>query len=305
MNSITGNIFEIQRFSIHDGPGIRTTVFLKGCPLRCLWCHNPEGVNISVQLSFIPAKCIDCGYCFRVCPNGAHQKVDGQHILDRDRCKVCGKCTIECYSGALELIGRNSSVDEVIAKVLRDKPFYETSGGGMTLSGGEPLMQIDFSEALLKAAKQEGLNCCVETSGQVNFSSFERVIPYVDLFLFDIKEMIPEKHVEFTGASNKLILENLRQLYKSGARILLRLPMIPGYNDHIEHFEKVVQLKQLMPDIVGIEIMPYHNLGTSKIDRLGLGGVPREESVVPDNLTINGWIDQFEILGVTVRNLKK
>ena len=301
---MNGRIFDIQRFSIHDGPGIRTTVFFKGCPLACIWCHNPEGVRYGYMLSFLPNLCIGCGFCFETCPNGAHQMAKGQHVLDRDACQVCGACCEGCFSGALEFIGRDASVEEVLAEVLRDVPFYETSGGGMTLSGGEPMMQAGFSEALLKAAKQEGLHCCMETCGFAPFPLFERIMPYVDLFLYDIKETDEKRHVAYTGQSNRLILENLRALHHHGAQIVLRLPTIPGYNDRPDHFQTIAELVRELPGLAGVKVMPYHSLGTSKLDRLGLDREDREKSHPPERETIRGWIEQLERHGVPVLNAK-
>ncbi|MGQ9632522.1 MAG: glycyl-radical enzyme activating protein [bacterium] len=303
--NVKGRIFDIQRFSIHDGPGIRTNVFMKGCPLRCLWCHNPESISPDPVLSFLPDRCIGCGYCFRVCPNEAH-RMDPErgHTLDRGRCKVCGLCAKECYAGALELIGRDATVDEVIAEVLRDKSFYETSGGGMTLSGGEPMMQIDFAEAILKRAKEEELHCCVETCGFCNFSLFERIFDYVDLFIYDIKDIDESRHRDFTGVSNGPILRNVKALHDRKARILIRLPIIPGYNDRDDHFEGVAALFRGLPKIEGVEIIPYHRLGASKADRLGIDPKTRERSHPPDQKTVDVWIACLEELSVRVINRK-
>ena len=180
-----GLVFDIQRFSIHDGSGIRTTVFLKGCPLRCVWCHNPESLEKEPEVSFVPAKCIGCGCCFKTCVQGGHVLRDGRHILVRAVCKRCGACAAKCPSQAIEVIGREMTVADVIAEVVRDKPFYETSGGGMTLSGGEPMAQFGFSLALLQAAKVEGLHTCVETSGYGSKKRFLELRHFVDLFLWD------------------------------------------------------------------------------------------------------------------------
>jgi len=300
---ITGRIFDVQRFSIHDGPGIRTTVFLKGCPLRCIWCHNPEGMSPGSLLSFLPDRCIGCGYCMRACRNGAH-RMDPQkgHVIDRDRCVVCGLCAEECYSGALELVGRDATVQEVLDEVLRDRAFYETSGGGMTLSGGEPLMQIDFSAVLLAAARDEGLHCAVETCGHVDFARFERVLSCVDLFLYDVKETDEQRHVDYTGVSNERILRNLKDLHDRGAAILIRLPIIPGLNDREEHFRAIADLARTMPNLEGVEIMPYHRLGVGKRERFGLGPDRLTDVAAPDQETVAGYVSFLRDLGVKVRN---
>ena len=299
---MTGLIFEIQRFSIHDGPGIRTTVFLKGCPLNCLWCHNPEGVSREPLLSFLPARCVGCGYCFRVCPEGAHIMRGETHVLDRARCRVCGKCVTECHAGALELVGREVTVEDVLAEVLADKPFYETSGGGMTLSGGEPLMQPDFAEALLKAAKAEGLHNAVETCGFAEWTRFERMLPWTDLFLFDLKETDPDRHTEFTGAPLEPILRNLRELHARGAKVLLRLPVVPGHNDQREHFEAVGALCRELPGLLGVEVMPYHRLGEGKRDRLGLPTDDRPDIKPPTRETVAAWVKALRDSGANVLN---
>lgn len=302
---MTGIVFDIQRFSIHDGPGIRTTVFLKGCPLACLWCHNPEGISAEPILSFTPDKCIGCGYCFEVCPHHAHRMVEADHVLDRDRCVVCGRCARQCYAQALEVIGREMSVAEVIEEVRKDEPFYETSRGGMTLSGGEPLHQINFSLALLRAAKEAGLHCCIETSGLATFEVIQRTMGLVDLYLYDLKETDPGRHVAFTGVSNERILANLRALHDAGEGVRLRLPIIPGCNDRDDAFREIAALVAELPDLEGVEIMPYHNLGTSKNRRLGLTAPAGPEPTTPDADQVDAWICRFEELGVTLLNEKK
>ena len=301
VGTVRGMIFDIQRFSIHDGPGIRTTVFMKGCPLRCLWCHNPEGTSIEPGLSFLPDRCIGCGYCFRACPRSGHRMEDGKHILVRDECVVCGSCTEECYAGALEYIGREATVDEVLETVMRDQPFYETSGGGVTLSGGEPMMQIEFTEAILTESKARGLHTCVETSGHTQYEYIERIGSLVDLFLYDVKEMDNDRHIEYTGVPNTLLLANLQRLHDSGAAILIRVPMIPGLNDRPDNFQGLANLAARLPHIQGIELLPYHPLGVSKRERLGMEpDVSRPVS--PDDAMVAGWIRTLRDLGANVIN---
>lgn len=295
---MTGRIFEIQRYCIHDGPGIRTTVFLKGCPLNCLWCHNPEGIAPGRALSFMPARCIGCGYCFRVCEQRAHAVADKAHTLDRGRCRVCGACAQECYAGALEVVGRDVTVEDALAEVLKDKPFYETSGGGMTLSGGEPLMQIDFTEALLRATRGAGLNTCVETCGFADWGRFERVRGWVDLFLYDLKETDAARHEEFTGVPLAPILSNLRALHASGAAVQLRLPIVPGCNDREEHLRAVAALVRELPRLRGVEIMPYHRLGESKLERMGLTDRERANATPPPPAEVERWVALLKSEGV-------
>lgn len=303
MAAVAGRIFNVQRFSIHDGPGIRTTVFLKGCPLRCLWCHNPEGISYEQHLSFLQRNCILCRYCFQVCPHQVHaMDPERGHILLRERCDVCGLCTRECYAKALELVGRDVTVQEVLDEVLRDRPFYETSGGGMTLSGGEPLLQIDFAEALLQAAKEVGLHCAIETCGHVSFRRFRRVLPYVDLFFYDLKDMDARRHREYMGVTNTLILANLKALHDTGTAILVRLPVIPGLNDRPDHFEGVARLVATLPKLQGVEIMPYHRLGTGKRERMGLDTTTELHVETSRRETVSQWVDTLRDLGVLVVN---
>ena len=268
--ALAGRIFDIQRFSIHDGPGIRTTVFLQGCPLDCAWCHNPEGRVPGPQLAFSPTLCIGCGYCLRHCPNGAHV-LDGEaHRLDRQVCAACFACAEGCYSGALEVLGSERTVADVLDEVLRDRPFYEESGGGVTLSGGEPLAQPAFAEALLRAAKDAGLHTCLETCGAVPWEDLEAVAPHIDLFLYDWKETDPKRHRAFTGRDNASIRENLRRLHERGADIILRCPVIPGINLRDDHLAGIADLARALPRLKGVKVMAYHRLGDGKRERLGL-----------------------------------
>lgn len=265
-----GMIFDIQRTSIHNGPGIRTTVFLKGCPLRCLWCHNPEGLLVHRQLAFTPSLCIGCGYCFEHCPNAAHVMAGEKHELLRERCAACFLCVGQCHSNALEIIGREVTVHEVMDEVLKDRIFYEESGGGMTLSGGEPLMQFDFTKALLEAAKAEGIHNCLQTSGFTSDDCLLEIVPLVDLFLFDYKETDSQRHEAYVGVPNDGALENLRRIDREGAQTVLRCPLIPTVNLRDNHLRGIVALQRSLKNCRGIHIIGYHPLGESKRERLGL-----------------------------------
>jgi pyruvate formate lyase activating enzyme len=299
--SIHGRITEIQRFSIHDGPGIRTTVFLKGCPLHCWWCHNPETQHAAPQLAFTAATCIACGDCVAACPRGARSLGD-LRAIDRSACVACGACATACPAGALELVGREVTVGEVIAEVERDRPFYQQSGGGLTLSGGEPLLQADFAVGLLEAARAAGLHTCVETCSQVDPAVLDRVLPLVDLFLCDFKETDPERHRTWTGVGNQRILANLRRLHAAGAHLRLRCPIIPGLNDRAEHFAGIAALAGELAGIEGVEIMPFHRLGESKVDRFGLTGLHQNLAVAPEPAQVRAWIDGLTGAGARVLN---
>jgi glycyl-radical enzyme activating protein len=297
-DELTGLVFEIQRFAIHDGPGIRTSVFLKGCPLRCLWCHNPEGQSAEPQLFYLPEKCIACRYCEGACRRGNHSFVAGTHLFDRANCAGCGECTRECYARALELSGREMTVSQVLAQALKDRDFYAASGGGLTLSGGEPMQQFDFALALLKAAHQAGLHTCLETSGCSSTARYLEIRPWVDLFLYDIKETDPARHRQYTGVSNDLILANLLALdaecaRSAGAALVLRCPIIPGLNDRADHFAALARLAEQLSHLVEIHILPYHPLGGSKRQRLGLA--PALPGVVtPDDEQVAAWVEALQ-----------
>jgi pyruvate formate lyase activating enzyme len=265
----TGTIFSIERCSLHDGPGIRTTVFLKGCPLRCQWCHNPESQSRREELYFLDENCVACGSCAAVCPAGCHRVTDAAHTIDRADCQRCGQCVDACPTGALELKGQRVTVREVMKTVLRDRHFYEDSGGGLTLCGGEPMAQPAFVLALLKAAKAEGIHTVLETCGFIQTAKFMSVLPYVDLFYFDWKETDTERHRNYTGVKNELILQNLAELDAAGAEIVLRCPIIPGLNARPDHFEGIAQLANQHPRVREVHVLPYHPMGASKSTRLG------------------------------------
>jgi pyruvate formate lyase activating enzyme len=272
-----GWIFDIKRFAVHDGPGIRTTVFLKGCSLRCRWCHNPESISPQPELMLHPQRCIACGACLTICPVGAHHLTpDGGRTLDRDRCTRCGRCAEACYAEALVMVGRRVSVDDVMAVVREDAKFYEHSGGGVTLSGGEPLTQGAFTTALLAQCQAEGFHTALDTSGHAAWRVLRRVIPHVDLVLYDVKHISPRQHKRYTGASNRLILTNLRRLCEVGVPIEIRMPIIPTLNDAQKTISATARLLGSLPNITGVRLLPYHRLAGSKYQSLG------RENTLPD-----------------------
>lgn len=269
VNSREGLIFDIQRFSLHDGSGIRTLVFMKGCPLRCLWCCNPESQLPTPELMLFPSRCIACGGCREVCE---HQAVvpdpAGGFATDRSRCQTCGRCVEACPAEARVLRGRWISVEEALREVERDRIFYRTSGGGVTLSGGEPLFQAAFVADLLKACRAQGINTAIETCGHASWEEFLPVLEHTDTVLFDIKHVDPIVHRRFTGAGNELILANLRRAVKGGARVVLRLPLVSGCNAEPGTVRAVASLAREL-GIPDLHLLPYHRLGESKYQALG------------------------------------
>lgn len=283
-----GIVFDIQRCSYHDGPGIRSTVFFKGCNLRCPWCHNPESFLMKPQLQFIDSKCINCGLCENVCPNKVHSFPSRQqtqsnqsesgldpnsttHQIDFAKCKLTGECVKACPTGALSIIGREMSADEVIEIVLKDLDYYKESGGGVTFSGGEPTLQPEFLLELLMLSKKHNLHTCLESNGYVSKSVLEDIIPYLDLILLDYKTDEADKLSKIPGTGDgKLWFAALEYIQAAGKPVILRMPIIPGFNDNPEHFVKAKALKSKYSVIQKIEIMPYHLLGQDKWERIGL-----------------------------------
>ncbi len=264
-----GRVFNIQRFSVHDGPGIRTTVFLKGCPLSCLWCHNPEGGSFHPEIVVVENRCIECGECVSVCPLGLPSGVGGGWAGDKRRCVMCGSCVDACPTEARQIAGRDVWVDEVMEEILKDRVFYDDSGGGVTFSGGEPLAQPRFLTAMLEACRAEGVHTAVDTSGLVSKDRLLDMAALADLVLFDVKLVDAVRHREYTGVSNETILENLRTLGASGCAIWLRVPIIPGINDDPENIEATARLAASLPSVQRVSLLPYHRLGSDKLKRLG------------------------------------
>lgn len=265
----SGIIFDIQRFSLHDGPGIRTTVFLKGCPLRCAWCHNPESWKMMPQLQLRRDLCTYCETCVHACSRQAHNVSADRHNVNFETCTGCGHCISQCVSGALTLTGRNMDTDSVMAEVLADSVYYKNSGGGLTVSGGEPLLQFEFLCQLLKSAHDNRIHTCVETSGYADITKIETLCSLVDLFLFDIKLLDEAEHIRYTGVSNRQILQNLDFLCTHGQSVILRCPIIPGINDTDGHIVGIAALSQYYPQLTGVHILPYHNMGKDKWNRIG------------------------------------
>ena len=267
-----GVIFDIQRYSIHDGPGIRTVVFLKGCPLRCQWCSNPEGRNPVPELEFFGSRCERCGRCVEVCPREAVNRVldsAPEEKLDRRACDLCGLCVEACPSSALILSGRRVTVEEVMVEVKKDLAFYRRSGGGVTLSGGDPLAQPSFARALLERCGEANIHTAIETCGHAPEQVFRQVVEPSDLVLYDLKHADPEEHQRLTGASNTVVLRNLRVLVGMGKTIVARLPLIPGRNDGEANLREIGTLLSGL-GIREVHLMPFHQLGKDKYQRLGI-----------------------------------
>jgi pyruvate formate lyase activating enzyme len=287
-----GIVFDIQKFSIHDGPGIRTTVFLKGCPLRCLWCHNPESHKREPEISFTADRCIHCGWCFENCPQSAHVQQEHRHVLLRDRCIRCGICAQKCFARAIEVIGREMTVTEVMTEVIKDLAFYQTSGGGLTLSGGEPMMQYPFTAALLRAAKAAGLHTCLDTCGFAPPEQYLSLLHDVDLFLYDIKDTQAARHLQLTGAPLAPILDNLKKIDAAGGQIILRCPLIPGINTDLEHLHNLAELANSLDHIVAVTLHPYHPLGQSKAEHIGASW-PLPENSFAGQADIADWLREI------------
>jgi len=267
---VKGLIFDIKRFEVHDGPGIRTTVFLKGCPLRCFWCQNPEGLKLKQEIMFYPERCISCGACMATCPRGAHEIRNNIHVYFRDKCENCGRCAESCYSGALQFVGKWMNVDDLIKVVLMDKPFYNASNGGVTLSGGDPVMQYEFSYAFLERCKSEGLHTAIETAAYCRWEVLEKLLSVTDLIMMDIKHIDSEVHYKATGVRNDIILENAKKLAETDKPLIIRIPIVPTVNDSPEAIAAIAKFIQSFKNLMFLELLPFHRLGEVKYRALGI-----------------------------------
>jgi pyruvate formate lyase activating enzyme len=284
-------VFDIQSFSLHDGPGIRTAVFMKGCNLNCFWCHNPESWNTEPELQFYQNKCISCGTCAVICPNN----VDGKPAMFTENCELCAKCAQNCYSQAIMLAGYKISVPELMKKLLSDRDIFEQSGGGVTFTGGEPLLQGDFLLEALQACKKENISTAVETALCAPWKAVESVLPYVDLMMCDIKTVNDQKHVEGTGQSNRLILENIKGICEAGANVLFRTPVIPGFNDDTESMNEIAGFIKLLENLHKIELLPFHGICSGKYSSLNRS-FKAEALISPTREKMN------ELAGIFVKN---
>lgn len=270
MTEATGIVFNIQRYSIDDGPGIRTTVFLKGCPLSCVWCSNPESQNTEPELMHRDSLCKRCYRCVATCPLGAVTVGPDGIVIDRDVCDACGECVETCPHGAMRIAGEEMTVEQVFDVVRRDADFYRDSGGGVTISGGEALLQPDFTLALLKRFREAGFHTCLDTAGAGDLEDLRRIIPYVDLFYFDIKHLDPEMHRAMTGGSNTKILRNFEEVAASGVPLVVRVPVVPGFNDNISDIAAIAELVAVVAPHADVHLLPYHRYGQQKYAMLGL-----------------------------------
>jgi pyruvate formate lyase activating enzyme len=311
---LTGKFYDIQGFSVHDGPGIRLTLFMKGCPLRCPWCHSPESQAFPTELNWMEIKCVGiekCGNCLNVCPHGAitvgkkKMAVTGDEeitlvTVDRSKCDNCGKCAEACTSKALYMCGTDYTIDEIMQRVRRDIPFFKKSGGGVTVSGGECLYQPEFLLELLKRCKAEDIHTAVDTTGFAKWEVIEPILPYTDLFLLDIKGVDPEKHKQITGVPNELILENARKIAKAGGKFQIRIPVIPLYNDSVKAFDEMGSfIKELGDAVEVVQLLPYHNLGVVKWERLQKNA-PVLEATPPSDELMQARKKQLEDMGLNV-----
>ena len=302
-------IFNKQKYNMYDGPGVRTLVFFKGCPLRCKWCSNPEGLERKYQIMFKPTTCVSCGSCVPVCPQKIHSiSSSGEHIIDRSiDCIGCGQCVEACIPDALKVSGEQVPISELLEYVEQDRAFYDQSGGGVTLGGGEVTSQPEAAINLLQACKQEGLHTAIETCGYTKKETILRFAEYVDLFLFDLKHIDPDRHFELTGVRNEMILENLEELIMKRNHVKVRMPMLKGINDSEAEIRGVIEfLKPFrnFKNFEGIDLLPYHKLGVNKYVQLGMDypieGDPSLDDADLDR--IEGWIREYDFPVSVIRH---
>lgn len=294
-----GTIINIQKYCVHDGPGIRTTVFFKGCPLRCWWCHNPESHNPKHEIMFFQERCTGCGICIKRCPQNAIEVINSVPTTDKQKCSLCGKCTNFCPNNAREYVGEDITAKELIKEIIKDRVFYEESGGGVTFSGGEPLIHTDFLNEVLKICKDGGIHTAIETSGYAPWDNFEKTLDKVDLFLYDLKLMNSERHKKYMGVGNEVILENLKKLSDRGCNLFIRMPVIAGVNDDEDHINESIRfLKNIK--ILQVNLLPYHKMGMDKYRRLNkdykLSGMEK-----PSDERMAEIADKFNKCGIKVR----
>ena len=301
-------IFNIQKYSLYDGPGVRTIVFFKGCPLRCKWCSNPEGLDRKFQVMFKQSACENCGACVDVCPVNIHSLIDGQHKVSREKdCIGCRKCVEACPKLALEISGQYRTISELLEAVKEDESFYDMSGGGVTLSGGECTSQPEAAKSLLMACKDYGINTAIETCGYSNTEKFLEIAEYVDTFLFDIKHMNSKKHNELTGCSNEIILHNLQEILKKRHKVVIRMPLLKGINDSEEEINEIVEfLKPYkdFPNFEGVNLLPYHKLGVNKYRQMDLEyQIEGDPSLTSEDLTrIEQYISKYDFPVKVIRH---
>jgi len=294
-----GIVFDIKKYAIHDGPGIRTTVFFKGCPLRCWWCHNPEGQDLEPELVYRKNRCIGCGECIKKCPKQAIFLED-QHIsVNRKNCILCGNCSEVCPTDALSIAGRRMSAKEVLEEIEKDRIFYDESDGGVTFSGGEPLLQPGFLNALLDECKERGIHTTVDTCGLARYEIIEKMRDKVNLFLYDIKTMDARKHMKYTGASNEQILKNLKKLAEDGSSIVISFPLIPGINDDDKNAVRTAKLISSLPNIKQVNLLPYHRAGIEKYRNLGKP-YKLDKIQPPSSQKIKSIKEKMEALGIKI-----